>query len=375
MPESLTKKATQYQQTDRTGWVTTMTVREIADLAPARPPEQLALFTETNRPITTRHLDSIERFLDTIPNWAMPAIVMAVNPGVVSVRGTSITLDPNDLKPLDGQHRIQAIDNLIHQYRTSPGQEPGSSYQDKLDILGQQEMPVVILQVHDDHDQRQIFAWFARNKPIEPTVRDYFDNTDPFNAVAKRVMWDSLTLGGEKRVTYRVRTVPARSKELLSLHNLNDIIATIRLGTARAPRAADRAACWDDEVQQQLHQSAIEFFDEFLPSCQPNYQILTDLDQYDRFILNERSTSYATFFPIIRLVANAWARWTQDPNSPPSQKLANHVGNLRLRRADPTNDPEHTLEVFAGARKKPKGLRDPAWEAATATIIQAARSS
>ena len=375
MAESFTKKATQYHQTDRTGWVTTMTVQEIAELAPKRGPEQLTLFTETNRPITPRHLDSIERFLDTTPNWAMPAIVLAVNPGAVAVRGANITLDPQNLKTLDGQHRIQAIDNLVHQYKTNPSRDPNQDPKAKLETLSQQEMPVVILQVHDDHDQRQLFAWFARNRPIEPTVRDYFDNTDPFNTIAKKVMWDSRTLGGERRVTYQVRSVPARSKQLLSLSNLNEIVTTIRQGTARAPRAADRAACWDDEVQQHLYHSAMEFFDDFLPSCRPNYQILADLDQYDRLILNERSTSYATFFHVIRLVANAWARWTQDPTSPPAEKLANHIGSLRLQRADPTNDIEHTLEVFAGPRKKPKGLRDPAWEQATATITGAARNS
>ena len=64
MSDTLKKPAQKFTQTERTGWILKMTAKEIAQILPRREePEQLSLFTDINRPITSRHLDSIERFL------------------------------------------------------------------------------------------------------------------------------------------------------------------------------------------------------------------------------------------------------------------------------------------------------------------------
>ena len=80
MSETLKKQAQKFTQTERTGWILKMTAWEITQVLPPRQPEQLSLFTDTNRPITGRHLDSIERFLTDTPDWAMPSIILAVAP-------------------------------------------------------------------------------------------------------------------------------------------------------------------------------------------------------------------------------------------------------------------------------------------------------
>ena len=61
-----------------------MTVEEAIQKAPARTPEQLGFnFTETNRPITNRHLGSIERFTLDNEDWAVPPLILAADPGTV----------------------------------------------------------------------------------------------------------------------------------------------------------------------------------------------------------------------------------------------------------------------------------------------------
>ena len=42
----ITKPALKFSQTDRIGWTTNMTIEEITTLLPARPSDQLALFTD-----------------------------------------------------------------------------------------------------------------------------------------------------------------------------------------------------------------------------------------------------------------------------------------------------------------------------------------
>ena len=44
--------ATEFIQTNRTGWITKLTGRELVEILPPRPPEQLTLLTDTNRPIS-----------------------------------------------------------------------------------------------------------------------------------------------------------------------------------------------------------------------------------------------------------------------------------------------------------------------------------
>ena len=370
---TFTKKTIGFTQTDRTGWTLNMTVEDIIQMAPAREPEQLTfnLFTETNRPMTGRHLESIERFLEGTPDWAVPAIILATDPGTVSEKSGRITAEMNDIRILDGQHRIQAFSNVIHKMRIETGREgQPSDAQERLENFTKQEIPVVILQVKDKKDQRQIFAWFARNRPIEPAVREYFDESDPFSKAAKAAMEDSRILDGN--VTYKVKTVPPKDREFLSLNNLKEIAITIQLGIRRSPRAEDRAVCWEKETQEALQKKLLEFFDDFLPSCGPNYEILSNPAGIRPKILHERSISHACHPLVIPLIANAWARWTKDYEREP-EKLARYIGQWKLQRANPLNDLEDIFRVIAGDKKKFQGIRHKSWEDATALIVRVAQ--
>ena len=371
MGETLNKLATQFNQTDRNGWILKMTAQEITNLLPTRPPEQLSLFTETNRPITFRHLTSIEYFLENTPNWAMPSITLAATPGRIKALKNSIEADSDDLYILDGQHRVQAFSNLIHKWEIDAPRDESNVTQEKLNRITNQELPVVIFEVDSKQDQRQMFAWFARNKPIEPAVREFFDESDPFNKAAKAAMDRSTTL--ESLITYKVRTVPPKDRDFLSLNNLKDIATTIQLGIRRPAKAEDREACWQQENQSALQQRLVEFFDAFLPSCQPNYQILTDRATFRQKILAERSVSYALYPQVVRLMANAWARWTDSGRQP--EPLANCIGSLKMRRADPQNDAENSLQIVKAVNKKFQGTRDKIWDEATTFITNTASDS
>ena len=347
-----------------------MTAKEIIQLLPTRAPEQLKLFTETNRPITGRHLDSIETFLKDTPNWAMPSITLAVTPGQVTSKTGSIEVDSYDLQILDGQHRIQAFSNVIHELEINVPGDQSNGFQERLNQIVNQEIPVIIFEVASKQDQRQIFAWFARSKPIEPAVREFFDESDPFNKAAKAAMDTSKVL--DDRVTYETKTIPPKGRHLLSLSNLKDITTTIQIGIRRAPKIDDREARWQPDTQAALKDRTMEFFDDFRPTCLPNYQLLTHLEEFHGKILFERSLSYALNPMIIRLMANVWARWTMDYEERP-EKLAQYIGRLKLRRADPLNDAETSLSVVQGPKKRMQGLRDKSWEEATTRIITAAR--
>ena len=369
MSDTITKPAVKFSQTDLSGWVTTMTAEELTDLVPPRPPEQLSLFTETNRPITSRHLDSIEKFLEETQDWAIPTITLAAPPNTIRATRGQIELHPDYIKVLDGQHRIQAFANLIHELQVKRGED--DEKKDKLKSIKEQELPVAIFEVKNNRDQRQLFAWFARNKPIEAAVREYFDESDPFGKAAKIAMEDSKVLQGN--VTYEKKTLGPKDRQLLTLSTLKDIATTIQLGTRRAAKAEDKSACWEQNVQDNLQKNLAEFFDDFLPGCGTNYEILKNPKDLQTNTIRDKSTSFALHPVIIRLIANVWARWTIDHQEDPKD-LADCVANLKLRRADPLNDIEETLKLATKAKAKFPGLRDKAWEEATIHLIQEAKA-
>ena len=310
-------------------------------------------------------MESIERFLIEVTNWAMPSITLAVTPGRIVEKGKTITVNTEDLKILDGQHRTEAFSKLIRKWQMDAPRDDTNEIQEKLEAILAQELPAVIFEVKDNRDQRQLFAWFARNKPIEPAVREFFDESDPFGKAAKAAMEDSTSL--RERVTYERKSLKPKDRLFLTLNNLKDVATTMRVGVRRAPKAEDRDACWEPDNQAELQAKLVKFFDDFLPSCQPNYKLLTPTGDFQKNILSDRSVSHAFDPMVIRLIANTWAQGTSRDIEP--TRLAELVGSLNMRRADPLNDLENRLGVIKGDRKKFLKLRDPAWEEATKTLI------
>ena len=367
------KQAIQFKQTTRTGWVLTLTVDELTNLLPPREPEQIPLITETNRAIAPRHADDIQDFLNETPTWALPAVTLAAVPEAITLNRSQIDLDPTNIRILDGQHRLQAIANLKHHWQiraSQPNADDDGTQNEKLEAFLNEEIPVTIFEVKDHGEQRQLFAWFAKNRQIEAPTRDYFDDSNPFNKIAKELMYDSTLLQGN--VTWRTKNVPPKDTSLMTLAQVKDVVTTIHLGIERSPKPADNAAITPFPQQHDLKKKTLRFFDDFLPACTPSYNILDDLDNLTSKILTSRSSSFALDPKIIRLSANAWARWIEDQSHPTEDMLADVIGNLNLNRASPENDVEYTLQL-TNDRKKLQPPRNPCWQRATITLLNKAR--
>ena len=373
MATGLDREAIAFNQPGRKGYLLKMTTEELVQVLPARADEQLALFTETNRPITARHLGTIEKFLTDTPDWAMPAIVLSARPGEIQPKGRQITAAPGALEVLDGQHRLQAFSNILHEWTIAAPRDESGQTQERLETIRRQELPVCVFEVQSNSEHRQMFAWFARNKPIEAAVREFFDQSDPFGKAAKEAMEKSVVL--QDHVTWKVRSLPARGEDavkLLTLNQLKEIATTIRLGIRRTPRTADRDQCWQPETQQELQDRLVDFFDSFLPSCQPNYAVLDNPREIEKNARGDRNASYACHPQLLRLMANAWARWRFDRGRAQAD-LAGVVGKLNLRMADPDNVVYGEWELIArGRTNRFQGVRHESWEKATTEILRLA---
>ena len=377
MSEPITKEAMEFIQTDRTGWVTKMSVREITQLLPRRNLEQLPLFTETNRPISENHLRGIAKYLEETPNWAMPSIVLATDAdgvGKGADRGT-IEIQPESLRILDGQHRVQALSNFTAKLAEDAERQASTEHEAgeariRLNEAMNSELPVVIFEVQSIDDQKQMFAWFARNRPIEAAVRSWFDQSDPFNNAAKSAMGNSTVLQG--RVNHARERITAHDDHLLTLTDLKRISFTIAAGLGRHPNKRDVETYLQPEQQNRLQDNLVSFFDDFLPTCGSDYARLGDPDQRNLELSYLRNGTYAFDALTIRLFADAWARWTIEQNQPPDP-LAGYVSELNLLKTSPDNDLQRTLGVINSETKRYRGVSDRSWTAASALIREALR--
>lgn len=372
MPNKLDKPANTFIQGERRGWTTTLTVKELTDIVPIRPETQLSLLTETNRPITTKHRNSIESFLLTTPNWAMPAITLSATPDRIKEAQNRIEAEPQDLKILDGQHRIEAFNNVLNQLEADSARDPDGEDAATLVHLSSQQLPVIIYEVKTLAEHRQIFAWFAKQKPIEPAVRDFFDESNAFSKAAKTAMEVSETL--KERTIWQKPSVPKTgpdSNNLLSLKQLIEITMAMETGLGKAPTPKQREQYHQQQAQQKMVGKVIEFFDKFLPNCMPNYINVVGNIRADR------NTSYALHWDIIRLVAHTWAKWNQEAGNNPNQLLRT-IGQLNLRaehRQSTLVEELKVADITTRAGLKFKKLRDPAWAQAAELLLNKAKET
>ena len=364
--------AIDFIQADRTGWITKMTIEEILELIPPRPAEQLALLTDTNRPVNQRHVDDIEKFLSETTNWAMPSIALAAERKCIETdpkKQFTINAPQGSLGILDGQHRIQAMHNLMgHLGRVSSQQGAvADAATEQLNNMRGSELSVVIYEVRDIADQQQLFAWFARNRPIETPIRAKFDQSDPINAVAQRVIRDSVMLQG--RVNESKSSISGEDRNMMVLEDLKRIVLTIAIGIQRPrPVKTETLSFKQSHKQDEMFEQTIAFFDDFLPTCGEAYEQLAGEDAASAWLSFQRNGTYAFDAPVLRLFANAWARWTVDSGNAP-EPLAQYIRGLNLLKTSPANHLITTFQVVDGDSRKFKGVRDKTWFTATSHII------
>ena len=100
-----------------------------------------------------------------------------------------------------------------------------------------------------------MFAWFARNRPIETAVRSWFDQSDPFNNAAKSAMATSAVLQG--RVNHAKERITAHDNHLLTLTDLKRISFTITAGLGRNSNKRDIDTFLQPEPQNQLQEGVV----------------------------------------------------------------------------------------------------------------------
>ena len=367
------RRALPFTQNGRHGWTTNLTVRELLELVPPRDPSQWALYTEANRPLIERHVRTISDYLERTAHWALPPITLACSTGMIDHESDCIKLTAEQFSVLDGQHRLEALNQTLSRLTSDREEEESEAGADKpnpAETLLAQEIPITVMEVSSVEDQRQLFAWFARSRSVDASTRTYMDQSDPYNNAARSAMQASNHL--KRLTTYEIARIRAGTNYLTTLTQLKELGEVIITGIQRGPNRIDRQKMEDQGQQALVADRLMTFFDAFLPGCGEKYAILYRADFPLTSIPILRNDSLAYDHPILRLVANAWARWTIDQGQQPGD-MATVIAALDLKKSNPENDAA-ALQVVHPETGKYLGARDRAWNEATTTLLTRARS-
>ena len=69
--------------------------------------------------------------------------------------------------------------------------------------------------------------------------------------------------------------------------------------------------------------------------CQPNYQLLTEPAAIGQHIIFHRTATGAYDAPVLNLIAEIHARWTESQR--PEDQLVQYLGAVPLNKANPDN--------------------------------------
>ena len=239
-----------------------MTLRELDDCLPDREGGQdLDKFTTVNRPLLMRHALNILDFMKLNEDWILGNFTISAKPDEIQWdQGERVlTVENKALFIIDGQHRRRAISQLLHELRADLNRA------NDLEKTEAQQVLVTLYVCQHERDMKQLFAWMAKNKPIESNTQELFDSSDPWNNATQDIRDDTDLLKG--RINLNKATLGRNDEYLLtnSLLRNNALVMTLG-GKGRATKCLTQHHR-QDGPQAEITLNSKSFYDNFLPEC------------------------------------------------------------------------------------------------------------
>lgn len=391
----LAASALSFKQGGRSVYAFSLKLEQLDGLLPQRVDDEVV--RDANRRLDRHHADSIHRYLWENGHWISGAVMVAVDPTLVSFepyRNTdnlfgllTIPLGAlGRLKLFDGQHRRRAVHDLIDERTTRVRElertiraaidsrheegvivklrEELEGDRDRLRELKHEAIPVLLYGEAEIKSLKQMFADAAKARPIDALTKARFDSRDPFNRAAELVMAGSVILDGH--VEMERSTVARTSEMLITFNQLATLLKTILVGYyGRVSRA--RAIDLDGDLE--LITAPAERFFKFLTAARDEYSRLADGSAE---LSRERGATLAFNNTILRVLAAAWQAWVSDREGDEDALIP------VLRDADFSIAPNsfwRRAGLISGSSSTPVARRQEVQAAITYVIAEATRAS
>ena len=360
----MVQPAVHFRQGGRDAYSMVMTLRELDDCLPDREGGQdLDMFTTVNRPLLMRHAQNILDFMKLNEDWILGNLTISAKPDEVRWNSSeeTITVDNSELFIIDGQHRRRAISQLLHELRADLNRARD------LEKTEVQQVLVTLYVCQHERDMRQLFAWMAKNKPIESNTQEMFDSSDPWNNAAQDIRDDADLLKG--RINLNKAALGRNDEYLLTNSLLRNNALVMTLGSKGRATKGLVQHHRQEGPQAEITLNSKGFYDNFLPECHETFQKIKAGEIANAELPYYRQNNWLLEPLVIRLLADCYGQIKR--TNADQDALIQHVNSMTFDRNDPKNDIAE-LNIIDPEKNRLYPRNKDAWTLAAGQIIKAA---
>ena len=360
----LEQPAVPFRQGGRDAYSMVMTLRELDDCLPDREGGQdLDKFTIVNRPLLLRHAQNILDYIKLNEDWILGNFTISAKPDEINWDQDKgiLTVENRELFIIDGQHRRRAISELLHGLRADLNQAKN------LEKTEAQQVLVTLYVCQHERDMRQLFAWMAKNKPIESNTQEIFDSSDPWNNAAQDIRDDTDLLKG--RINLNKATLGRNDEYLLTNSHLRNNALVITLGgKGRATKGLIQHHR-QEEQQTEITLNCKGFYDKFLPECHEIFSKIKAGEIANAELPHIRQNNWLLEPLLIRLLADCYGQIKK--TNADQGALMEHIAAMNVDRSNTKNDIVK-LNLIDPEKNRLYPRNKDAWTLAASQIIRAA---
>ena len=218
-----------------------------------------------------------------------------------------------------------------------------------------------------ERDMKQLFAWMAKNKPIESNTQELFDSSDPWNNATQDIRDDTDLLKG--RINLNKATLGRNDEYLLtnSLLRNNALVMTLG-GKGRATKGLTQHHR-QDGPQAEITLNSKSFYDNFLPECHDIFNKIKAEEIANAELPYCRQNNWLLEPLVVRLMADCYGQIKR--TNADQGALAEYINSMNVDRNDPKNDIV-SLELIDPEKSRLYPRNKDAWTLAANQIIKAA---
>ena len=260
--------ATKFQQGGRDVYCIDLSVAQLVHtLAKPDPSQEL----DGNRKIDEKHATDFAAYVRENRNWIIPPLLLRAPEDIFTFESlkkiggtewgilTIPRLARDDLKIIDGQHRILGFYTAIEQISTDlsdargtaarkataskvkkKGEMDAQRFIEQRERLDRERVSVQVVIVADPDEFKQMFVDIANNaKGITKSVRDRFDSRQIVNRCIDPVMEHRLL---KDRIDLQRDRILGQNENLMGAKHVADLVRTVQVGiTGRITKPKEKA--------------------------------------------------------------------------------------------------------------------------------------
>ena len=216
-------------------------------------------------------------------------------------------------------------------------------------------------------DMKQLFAWMAKNKPIESNTQELFDSSDPWNNATQDIRDDTDLLKG--RINLNKATLGRNDEYLLTNSLLRNNALVITLGSKGRATKGLVQHHRQEGPQAEITLNSKGFYDNFLPECHEIFQKIKVGEIANAELPYYRQNNWLLEPLVIRLLADCYGQIKR--TNADQDALIQHVNSMTFDRNDLKNDVAE-LNIIDPEKNRLYPRNKDAWTLAAGQIIKAA---